>query len=121
MGKQGCVPPNEIIFGGRDIRPKHAQIIIDDEGNVRLRPLSHGSHLYVNGKPVEEETILKNLDRVIFGWNSVYLFKDTKHEREGNSVDESQVTWDWVKKEVAKYVDIDQSDSEDGGGCCKIF
>lgn len=31
------------------------------------------------------------------------------------------IDWDYVKKEVSKFVDIDQSDSEDGGGCCNIF
>jgi hypothetical protein len=32
------------------------------------------------------------------------------------------VDWDFVKEEVSQFVDIDQSDSEEGGGaCCAIF
>lgn len=49
------------------------------------------------------------------------MFKDKKHERDGEKVDENKVTWDWIKKEVEEHVDIDESDDEDGGGCCRIF
>lgn len=52
----------------------------------------------MNGQPVTSEILLKNLDRVIFGWNSVYMFKDKKHERDGEKVDENKVTWDWIKR-----------------------
>ncbi len=29
IGKAGCTPPNEIIFGGRDMKPKHAHLETD--------------------------------------------------------------------------------------------
>lgn len=29
IGKQGCTPPNQIIFGGRDMKPKHAKLEIE--------------------------------------------------------------------------------------------
>lgn len=57
---------------------------------------------------------------MIFGWNSVYLFKDQKHQRDKSLIKEEEITWDFIKKEVASLVDIDESDSEDGG-CCSIF
>ena len=102
------------------MQPKHATLDIID-GEVLLTPLSNDCHLYVNGKPVREKTILKHMDRVIFGWNSVYLFRDKDHRRESGEVKSKDVDWDYVKMEVAKFVDIDQSDTEDGGGCCAIF
>jgi pSer/pThr/pTyr-binding forkhead associated (FHA) protein len=120
VGKKGVEPPNEIIFGGRDMKPKHANIDIV-EGEVFLTPLSPDCHLYVNGRPVREKITLKHMDRIIFGWNSVYLFKDKDHRREVETVKSKDVDWDFVKAEVAKFVDIDQSDTEDGGGCCQIF
>lgn len=82
--------------------------------------MTSGCHLYVNGQPVVAKTVLKDLDRVIFGWNSVYLFKDKDHPRAGSKLEESKLTWDFIKKEVEKHVDIDDSDTEEGG-CCAIF
>jgi hypothetical protein len=53
IGKSGCVPPNDIIFGGRDVNPRHATIHIIEK-KVFLKPVSKDSHLYVNGKRVTE-------------------------------------------------------------------
>ena len=33
-------PPNEIVFGGRDMMPHHATLDIDEQSNVTLTPLS---------------------------------------------------------------------------------
>ena len=68
------------------MKPKHAKIEIDDQGNVNLSPVTEGCHLYVNGEPVKAKTNLKHLDRVIFGWNSVYLFKDKAHPNANSKV-----------------------------------
>jgi hypothetical protein len=51
-----------------------------------LNPVASGCHLYVNGQVVANKVILKHLDRVIFGWNSVYLFKDKTHLRADNKI-----------------------------------
>lgn len=60
-----------------------------------------------------------HLDRVIFGWNSVYLFKNKDHQRNDEKYYSQDITWDFVKKQMEEVVDIDQSDTEDGeGGCC---
>lgn len=56
--------------------PKHAILDIDEKGKVYLTPLAENCHLYINGQPVRQKTELKHLDRIIFGWNSVYLFKN---------------------------------------------
>ena len=62
------------------MKSKHATFDIID-GEVLLTPLSKDCHLYVNGRPVRDKTVLKHNDRVIFGWNSIYLFKDKEHRR----------------------------------------
>jgi hypothetical protein len=41
--------------------------------------------------------------------------------RDKSLIKEEEITWDFIKKEVSSLVDIDESDSEDGGGCCSIF
>lgn len=102
------------------MKPKHARIDIDEKG-IHLSPVSSGCHLYVNGAQVTTQTTLKHLDRVIFGWNSVYLLKDKDHINPESKVTEDKITWDFIKKEVEKFVNIDDSDSEEGGGCCSLF
>jgi hypothetical protein len=49
------------------------------------------------------------------------LFKDKDHVNPNTKVTEDKITWEFIKKEVEKYVNIDDSDSEEGGGCCRIF
>jgi hypothetical protein len=99
IGKAKQVPPNDIIFGGRDVHPKHATLHIV-EGKVFLKPVKAISHLYVNGKQVNDTTQLMNLDRVVFGWNSVYLFKDKNHERSDETIQDRKITWDFVRDEL---------------------
>ena len=53
VGKAGCYPPNDIIFGGRDVNMKHATIHVL-EGKVFLKPISQNSHLYVNGQQIND-------------------------------------------------------------------
>ena len=51
VGKTGCNPPNDILFGGRDVNMRHATIHVV-EGKVYLKPVNSHSHLYVNGQRV---------------------------------------------------------------------
>lgn len=108
------------MFGGRDVNPRHATIHIIDQ-KVFLKPVTKDCHLYVNGKKVTETIELVNLDRVIFGWNSCYLFKNKYDNRSDERIHDKEINWDFVREEVEKLVDIDQSDTEDGGGCCSLF
>lgn len=78
--------------------PNHATLDIEEGGHVFLTPLGKDCHLYVNGQPVREKTLLKHLDRIIFGWNSVYLFKDKEHRREKEDVKSKDVDWEFVKR-----------------------
>ncbi len=65
---------------------------------------------------------LVHLDRVVFGWNSVFLFKNKDptvpipDKLMGKFID-----WWFVKTELMNLVDIDESDTEDGNSCCEIY
>ena len=38
-----------------------------------------------------------HLDRVIFGWNSVYLYKDKDHRRNDEKIRSKDINWDFCK------------------------
>ncbi len=77
VGKAAAQPPCDIIFGGRDMSINHADIIKEND-SVYIRPFNQKCLLYINGKRIREKTQLKTLDRIIFGWNSVYVFYNPK-------------------------------------------
>ena len=120
IGKLYANPPNDIIFGGRDMYVHHAEIRLS-QGRVFLRPLKADAHLYVNGVKIETEVELTHLNRVIFGWNSVYLFKNKYDNRVDETVGNKTIDWQFCKEEVSKLVDIDDSDDEEEAGCCEIY
>ena len=64
---------------------------------VFLKPVGMGCHLYVNGSKVVNPIELLNLDRVIFGWNSVYIFKNKDDKRTDEKVNDRKITWDFCK------------------------
>ena len=70
---------------------------------------------------VRDSIELMNLDRVVFGWNSAYIFKNKDDNRTDEKINDRKITWDFVKDELIHLIDIDQSDTEDGGSCCSIF
>lgn len=62
-----------------------------------------------------------HLDRVVFGWNSVFLFKNRDDKRTDEKVKAKDINWEFCKEEMAKEQDIDDSDTEETGGCCLMF
>ena len=58
---------------------------------------------------------------MIFGWNSVYLFKNKYDNRVDETVGNKTIDWQFCKEEVSKLVDIDDSDDEEEAGCCEIY
>ena len=102
--------------------PQHAVLSRIDK-KVFLKPLSTKAHLYVNGALVSKPIELMHLDRVIFGWNSVYLFKNKEDMKTDETIKSRNISWDFCKDEVAHLVDIDNSDDEDGpsDSCCTIY
>lgn len=111
VGRDHLNPPSDLILGGRDVQAKQAEIRTI---NNKVFVTAIGHHVYVNGlrliqgQPLE----LAHLDRVVFGWNSVFLFKNKDpsvpipEKYLGKFID-----WWFVKTELFGLVDIDESDS----------
>ena len=121
VGRDHLIPPCDLILGGRDVQARQAELKTVN-GKVFLTALGH--HVYVNGlrliprQPLE----LLHLDRVVFGWNSVFLFKN----KDPNAPIQDKylgkfIDWWFVKSELMALVDIDESDTEEDGGCCQIY
>lgn len=92
VGKMNANPPNDLILGGRDVSLLHAELTNID-GKILLKPLAAKCHLYVNGKKVTDTVELVHLDRVIFGWNSVYLFKNKDDNRTDEKIKNQYIDW----------------------------
>jgi pSer/pThr/pTyr-binding forkhead associated (FHA) protein len=70
------------------IKPNHAAFT-ECDGDIFLEPVDEGADeaLFVNGENVTEPVMLNHLDRIIFGTNSVFLFRHPeKARREGITV-----------------------------------
>jgi hypothetical protein len=121
VGRNHLNPPNDLVLGGRDVQARQAELKTIN-GKVFLTSLGH--HVYVNGRRWNPKQPLEllHLDRVVFGWNSVFLFKNKdpnvpiQDKYLGKFID-----WWFVKSELMGLVDIDESDTEDDGGCCQIY
>lgn len=121
VGRDHLNPPSDLVLGGRDVQACQAEIRTIG-GKVFVIAIGH--HVYVNGvKLIKGQPLeLVHLDRVVFGWNSVFLFKNKDpnitlpDKYLGKNID-----WWFVKSELINLVDIDDTDTEDGGSCCEIY
>jgi hypothetical protein len=121
VGANYMEPPNDLVLGGRDIKGRQAEIVVEN-GAVFLKAFAW--HVYVNGQRIEKDSgvQLAHLDRVVFGWNSVFLFKNKDPNAPPNpdKFKGRYIDWYFVKNEL-QDVDIDNSDDEESGGCCEMF
>lgn len=93
-----------------------------DNGRVFLTPYNFRCLVYRNGKPVKSRIELQNLDRIVFGWNSLYLFKTVDDKNYNERIRNKAIDWDYYREEMRDEQDIDQSDTETGGdACCLLF
>lgn len=111
VGKRNAIPPCDMIFGGRDMQINHATITKDGR-TVSIEPETSKCLIYRNGKPLRTKTELEHLDRIIFGWNSVFLFKQVDDKRSDEKILGKEINWDFCKEEMAEEQDIDESDTE---------
>ena len=68
----GKAEENDIRFLDSDIGAAHAEIFLDNIGNVFLTDLGSRSHTYVNGYAIAEPVILQSGDKVRFGSSAVF-------------------------------------------------
>ena len=77
VGRKNQDPPNEVILGGIGIKDKHAVFETDKSGRVVLKPCSKQvESIFVNGEKVTGSKVLEPNDRIVFGTNSVFLYRD---------------------------------------------
>ena len=79
VGRKNGDPEPQVVLGGIGIQSNHAIFEQTSKGFV-LKPTSKASldQVTVNGKKLTsmDGLVLKANDRIIFGTNSVFLFKD---------------------------------------------
>ncbi|GAB4130757.1 MAG: hypothetical protein Fur0041_00270 [Bacteroidia bacterium] len=63
----GRDPENEIVISDPTVSRKHAEIFIDDEGNIFLTDLKSTAGTLVNGKKISEPVFLVPGDQVMIG------------------------------------------------------
>ena len=122
VGKRNAIPPCDMIFGGRDMQINHATITKEGR-TVYIEPETSKCLIYRNGKPIKTKTELEHLDRIVFGWNSVFIFKQVDDKRNDERILGRDINWDFCKDEMKEEQDIDNSDTEEpeGGSCCSTM
>jgi pSer/pThr/pTyr-binding forkhead associated (FHA) protein len=68
----GQAEENDVRFLDSDIGAAHAEIFIDNIGNVFLTDLGSRSHTFVNGHIISDPVILQAGDKVRFGSSATY-------------------------------------------------
>ncbi len=104
------------------MQKNHAVITKEANNIIYIEPVNSKCLIYRNGKPVKQKTELVHLDRVIFGWNSVFLFKNRDDKRTDEKIKAKDINWDFCKEEMKDEQDIDESDTEEGeSSCCSMM
>eukprot|EP00118_Oscarella_pearsei_P011068 m.71435 g.71435 ORF g.71435 m.71435 type:complete len:1006 (+) comp35741_c0_seq3:25-3042(+) len=101
VGKKstGCNP--DLPFTGLNIRPKH--VVFSVKGAQVTLQSCPDAKTIVNGKPLMGERDLHHLDRILFGSNHMYVFKNPKKlSSQDPTVTEEMVSWDFAQKEIAQ-------------------
>ena len=104
VGKRTQDESIRIQLSGPGIQKVHCAFKIDREQNVLLEACSKISaeYLFVNGMKIAGLKILRHLDRIIIGTNTVFLFKFPARALEA-SVDEAQIDYEFVLQEKMEH------------------
>lgn len=94
----------DIVLLGIGIEKEHAHFELDAKNNrIMLCPDSEAAkeHIRINGVQIDGPTEITNQDRIVFGTQSAYLFRDPSQYDKGdlNEQDES-IDWDLVQEEL---------------------
>ena len=114
VGRKNGEPSPQVVLGGIGIQQNHAVIEKTSKGYF-IKPTSPEAldHIAVNGQriPSKDGILLKPNDRIIFGTNSVFLFKEPSSSQAPSLGDtaEDPVTWEEAQKERS---DVEDSSSK---------
>jgi kinesin family member 1 len=90
----------DIKLTGLSIEPQHAVIKYDKKSRKALLSLAEdGALLRVNGVTLTQEIELEDNDRVLFGSNLLYVFRNPKKTNKNSKV---KVTYEMARKEIAE-------------------
>ena len=98
-GKQGV--DADIALSGLSISKEHAIVTMKPSGVFHVKPGNSLAKTKVNGLPLTGEMELRHLDRVLFGSNHLYIFKNPKSPTP-SAGSPAEVTWDFAQGEIAK-------------------
>ena len=104
VGKRCDDESIRIQLSGPGIQKIHCVFKIDKAHNVILEACSQLSadFLFVNGEKVRSPRILKHLDRIIVGTNTVFLFKYPDRSLE-TSIEEATIDYEFVLQEKMEH------------------
>jgi len=111
VGRKNGDPKPHIVLGGIGIQANHGYFETRDNGDVYLVPRSKEAmdQISVNGEKLKDMKGMKLRanDRVIFGTNSVFLFKHPEKESEASQEDseDNPIIWEDAQKEKSEHED----------------
>lgn len=97
IGKGDAV---DIGLSGLSIRKEHAQVHVKGK-EVKIKPATSVAKTKINGQPLTGEVKLMHNDRVRFGSNHMYVFKNPKNTKMNQGSTET-ITWEFAQDELAK-------------------
>lgn len=114
IGKKKDDPPAEIILNGLSIQPEHA-VIVHEKDTIRITPCNDAK-VVVNGKRINDETILHHHDRILFGSNHMFvLHHPTDMGNAQNAKEPEKITYEMAQEEIVQNSGFDM----DTGGKSK--
>ena len=111
IGRRNGDPVPQVVLGGIGIQSNHAFFELSPDGSYLLKPSSAIAfdQITVNGNKLTnaQGVKLQPNDRIIFGTNSVFLFKDPEHEMNVSMVDqeENPISWELAHGEKSALED----------------
>ena len=112
------------MLGGAGIKPNHARII-NEQGEIFVEVCDEecAEYIFLNGERFSSRKNLYHNDRIIFGTNSIFLFKNPGKEKESpnTNLNENDIDWEFAQKELVdtmnklKKIQIEHSEKERQG------
>jgi len=100
IGRKDADPKPQVILTGLSIQKLHASLKYDND-EVVLKPLNQGAKTKVNGTPLTGEQKLEHNDRVLFGTNHLFVFRNPLKPDLPEGTPET-IDWDFAQKELAE-------------------
>jgi len=121
VGRKNGNPVPDIVLGGAGIKSNHA-IISNDNGEIFVEACDEecAEYIYINGERLVQKNSIQHNDRIIFGTNSIFLFKNPGKETQSadTNLQNSDIDWEFAQKELVdtmnklKKTQIEENEKE---------